>query len=254
MGGYGSGRRGPRPGAAPLVEATPRLDVGALRPSGLRLDAPGDDPPALALDVAGASYAARLDAGRVTLPDVGPIGAADALEVYQLDAADAPAGPGARVPLTWYRVGYGWRPVFVCRDCGRRARHVYAPMWTCRRCAGLAYRSTRLEDWQRLGIRARRAAAALRWPLAWRCNNGALADAPDVLPRPAGMPGRVYLRRLIVWRAARRDYGAAFALELSRGWPPPVYGMRAAARSSARRRRAAITDARDAGGRRLARW
>jgi len=250
MGGYLSGRRGRRPGAAPLVEATPRLDVGGFRLSGLRLDAPGDDPPTAAVDLAGASYAARLDAARVTSPGAGPIGAAVALDVYRLDDDDAPAGPPWRVPLAWYRVGYGWRPAFVCRDCGRRVRHVYAPRWTCRRCARLTYASTRQPDYQRAERRARRAAAALRWPLAWRCDRGALAAAPVALPRPYGMRWRTWGRRLDEWGDALAAYRVALDVELLRGWPPPLLGGPAL---SAPQRRAMLADARATFGRRLAR-
>lgn len=252
MGGYLSGRRGRRPGAAPLVEATPRLDVGGFRLSGLRLDAPGDDPPTLARGKAGAGdgYGIRLDAARSTSPDDGPIGAAVAVEVYLLDADDAPAGPRVRVPLTWYRVGYGWRPVFVCRECGRRARHVYAPRWTCRRCARLAYLSTRQPDYERAERRARRAAAALGWPLAWRCDRGTLAAAPAALPRPYGMRWRTWQHRLDVWADALAAYRVALDVELLRGWPPPLLGGPAL---SPARRAAMLADARATFGRRLAR-
>lgn len=253
MGGYRSGRRGPRSGAAALADAAPRLDVDGFARVGRPLAGPDRDAVASLTTLAGRlvyALAAR-PVGCLEAGDDGPPGAAAALEVGPMGDDGAPVCP-AVVALDWRRVGYGWRPFVVCPDCGGRCRLLYAPAWRCRRCARLAYRSTRLDDCARLSYRARRAADALGTGDAWTCSNAALAGAPDVLRRPAGMHRRAYLRRLAAWRRARSAFALALALELGRGWPSYLAG--AALSSSGRSRAADVRRARAAAGCRVARW
>lgn len=252
MGGYGSGRRGPRPGAAALADDTPRLDVDAFARAGLPLGGPTRDVVASLMTRGGrpVHVLAALPVGCIGADDDGPTGGAVALEVGPIDDDGRPAAGSVVVALEWCRVGYGWRAFAVCPDCGGRARLLYAPAWRCRCCARLAYRSTRLDDCDRLAYRARRAADALDAADAWTCTNAALADAPDVLRRPSGMHRRVYLRRLAAWRSARAAFALALALELGRGWPRTFAG----AALSGRSRAADVRTARAAAGCRVARW
>jgi len=259
MGGYGSGNRTPRRTRG-LTDDRLRLDVGAFRRAGQRLDGLEDARPACLRMTAGAVvYTWCADEPLPASSVTGPPGGASVCLTGRKGDDCAPR----RVPIEWRRVGYGWRPWWLCPACGRRARILYGPTpadagagwagrWTCRGCAALAYRSTRQPDYLRLAYRARRAAAALGARDAWTCNNGELYDGADVLRRPTGMQRRTYARRLEAWQAARRDYRAAFAVELGRGWPPwPGMG---ATRRRLEAARGAILDAnRAAGGRRLAR-
>ena len=64
-----------------------------------------------------------------------------------------PTGEGRKQSIRLERVqrGWYWDWLFRCpTDCGRRARKLYAlPKWmvfSCRRCAGLSYRSTQQHD------------------------------------------------------------------------------------------------------------
>lgn len=275
MGGYGSGRRGPRPDARPVVEHALRLDVDAFRRAGVPLAAPlepGADGRRASLtiaatlsgrDIGGRWLAAPLWPADLDAADDGaglagldaPDGAAVAVDLARLDADGAPIAPLYRVGLEWRRVGYGWRPFFACPWCDALARFAYCTgrgLWTCRDCAGLAYRSTRQADYARHESTLRRAAAALGARDAWTCDRGALYGAPDVLRRPLGMRAATYRRRLERYQDARATFCAAFALELARGWGCRALGPCRAPGSDAARRDA-LTVWRANGGRRLAR-
>lgn len=273
MGGYGSGRRGPRPDARPVVEHALRLDVDAFRRAGLPLAAQPEDAERRAALTFAATLGGR-DIGRwIAAPlwpsdlddadDDGanldaPDGAAHAVDLAALDADGMPVAPLYRVGLEWRRVGYGWRPFFACPWCDAPARFLYSagpdgpPLWTCRACAGLAYRSTRQADFERHEGAMRRAAAALGAADAWTCDRGALYGAPDVLRRPLGMRLATYRRRLERYQDARLTFRAALALELSRGWARRALGPLRSPGSEAARRRA-LADWQASGGRRLAR-
>lgn len=214
MGGYSSGRRGRRADARDLVEDAPRLDVHAAAIA-LQLAAP--DGYRVTIGARGRRWTLAACA---ELDDDGPPGAACACTFDDADDIGATSG---RVELAWIRVGYGWRCYWRCPTCAARVRHVYAPtgragLWTCRRCARLAYLSTRRPVHARAERRARLAAADLGAAWAWTCTAEALANAPDVLPRPPGMKRRaVYLPRLARWMVARQRFAAALAAELARG-------------------------------------
>lgn len=211
MGGSGSGDW---QDGRPLTIHRLALDVRQLRRAGLVLAAH----PTRAGHV---SISARDSAARggvcVTVRPVWPLG-----DVHSARGADGPPGAAAachvhsgadrppyRVALTWRRVGYGWRPFWRCPLCDRAASILYgadgwtlAPRaWACRRCAGLAYRSTLLDAEQRADAALRRALAALGATTGdgWAVVNLRKAYTP---PRPPGMRGATYVRRLAAYRAA----------------------------------------------------
>lgn len=253
MGGYGSGRW-TRYGTRPTTGERVRLDIDELRRQGLDLaDVGPGDRARVELTAAGARWTWRPRSPRA-LPD-GPEHAARVVDVRLDDD-----GPALTVPLSWARVGYGWRPFWRCPACARRARILYAaprqiigaaPRWTCRTCAGLAYQSTRLDDVERLTVRARRAAAAAGVRNAWRLSR---LDLGAAMPpwRPCGMHRRTYARRLAAWCEARDAMDAALMAELGRGWPSSFVG-RGPAASLRRARGAMLAEARAVYGRRVGR-
>lgn len=252
MGGYGSGRY-TRGASRPLTCERARLDVDELRRAGLDL---ADCRPGafvrVELAAAGARWTWRPFAPHA-IPD-GPERAASAVAVRRDDD-----GPALTVDVAWSRVGYGWRPLWRCPECDRRARILYAaprqiiggpPWWTCRTCAGLAYESTRLDDLERLTVRARRAAAAVGIASAWRLSR---LDLGAAWPRwrPCGMHRRTFARRLAAWREARDTMDAALMAALT-PWPAALIGAGAAA-GFRRSRAALLSEAREAYGRRVGR-
>lgn len=89
-------------------------------------------------------------------------------------ATGAETGPGG-VRLSWSPCHYGGsRPWFVCptRECGRRVRKLYAAGTSlhCRTCLGLAYRTQRMNQEDRLRHRARKR----RWAIGNQDPGGTL--------------------------------------------------------------------------------
>ena len=115
MGGYGSGRHGRRPNARALTDDRQRLDVCALRRAGWRREAGegDDDGAAIVLRVEGApAYTCRPVEPGAAL-EGGPAAPAGACAIGRLEGA----APPVRVAIDWRRVGYGWRPWWICPRC-----------------------------------------------------------------------------------------------------------------------------------------
>ena len=60
-------------------------------------------------------------------------------------------------PLSWYRTGYGYRPLFVC-SCQRRVIRLYLRFGSlsCRRCANIVYASQACSPQKRPALQATR--------------------------------------------------------------------------------------------------
>jgi hypothetical protein len=110
----------------------------------------------------------------------------------------------------WRPAHYGGRYLmFLCPECGRPARVLYARyfsdrIWffSCRRCAGITYQSTMGHQWDR----SARYIEKLRARLRWRAN--------DTMPiKPPGMHERTYQRILgmLACHEAIRKQGASYA-------------------------------------------
>lgn len=93
----------------------------------------------------------------------------------------------------------GERPWFLCPECGNRVANLYlcgSP--ACRKCHGLVYRTQRISELARLGMRVRK--LELRWA------NG----APSwYLQRPKGMQWTTWERRLATYIRARQSLDEA---------------------------------------------
>lgn len=211
MGGYGSGNRDRRWRAHDVTGERFRLDVAAFKRGGMRIDDIGGRHPWLTMTAGAIVYEWRPVEPGAAL-EGGPVRPAGACLVRRLDVAHAPT---LRLPIEWRRVGYGWRPFWRCRSCGELARIVYGPApsvaaampaarlaWCCRRCARVAYVSTRRTAKERAETRVLKAAAALGVTYA----GGSLWDIPTHPPRPSGMHWRTYLRRLEALDAAQRAH------------------------------------------------
>jgi hypothetical protein len=109
----------------------------------------------------------------------------------------------------WRRAHYGGRYLmFLCPECGRPARVLYARcfserIWffTCRQCAGITYQSTIGHRWDRSARRVEKLRARLEW------------QAGGTLPiRPRGMHTRTYQRILgmLGYHEAVRKQGASY--------------------------------------------
>ena len=216
MGGSGSGDW---QDGRPLTSSRLALDVRQLRRAGLPLAAqPTRAGRVEILSRGGPDRGGPLGSIAPVWPAAGafepggPPGAAVACHVHS--GADRPP---YRVALTWRRVGYGWRPFWHCPRCDRAASILYgadgwtlAPRaWACRRCAGLAYRSTRQDTEQRADSALRRALAALG---ATTGDGWAVVNVRDSYtpPRPPGMRRRTYARRLAAYRRAYDAAGDAW--------------------------------------------
>ena len=221
MGGYGSGNHGRRWRAHDVTVERLRLDVGTFKRGGMRLDDIGGRRPWLTMTSGDVVYEWRPVEPGAAL-EGGPVAPAAACLVQRLEVDDAPA---LRLPIEWRRVGYGWRPFWRCRSCGELARIVYGPApavaaampaarlaWCCRRCAHVAYESTRRTAKERADARVLNAAAAL----GVRYAGGSLWDIPKRPPRPSGMHWSTYQRRLDALDAAQRAQIDATWIELAR--------------------------------------
>ena len=241
MGGYGSGNQRQRD-ARPLTVERIRLDVGAFRRHGLPLDVVEPGRRALSVTMRGGALYTWRAVEPLAALEGGPLAPAGACLV-RLEGA----GPPLRVPLDWRRVGYGWRPWWICPTCDARARILYgptaaaaasstgrAPLWTCRTCAALAYESTRQPDRVRARIRETRAAAAAGLTEAKQAAmhnafNPAAARLPVDVRRPPRMRLRTWLRRLDAWQHARAIDELTMLAEFGRGWPLSFGGAEFAA-------------------------
>lgn len=99
--------------------------------------------------------------------------------------------------VTWTPCNYGgWRPWFVCPDCGQRVALLYVPGLVCRKCAGLAYRTQREDARMRAWTRVERLREGLE----------ALGIDPEhPSPRPPrGMRSKRYARVLKRFSDARQ--------------------------------------------------
>ena len=110
----------------------------------------------------------------------------------------------------WRKAHYGGRYLmFLCSECGRPARVLYARyfsdrIWffTCRNCAGITYQSTMGHRWDRSARRVEKLRARLGWQ----------AGGTEPL-RPRGMHKRTYQRILgmLAYHEAIRKQGASYA-------------------------------------------
>ena len=99
--------------------------------------------------------------------------------------------------------------MFLCSECGRSARVLYARcenphhIWcfACRTCAGITYQSTMGHRWDRAARRVEK----LRVRLHWRANG-------TVPIKPPGMHERTYQRILgmLAYHEAIRKQGASY--------------------------------------------
>jgi hypothetical protein len=110
------------------------------------------------------------------------------------------------------RANYGGRRLmFLCGECGRSARVLYARfenhhyrIWffACRKCVGITYQSTMGHRWDRSARRIEKLRARLRW------------RAYDTVPiKPRGMHEKTYQRILgmLAYHEAIRKQGASSA-------------------------------------------
>lgn len=97
-------------------------------------------------------------------------------------------------PLDWQPVSLGgFRPWFLCPQCGKRCRYLYVlnKVWGCRRCSGLGYLSERLSGGDRMEYFNR-----VQKPLFYK-RMGAVPQVspkghPVIPPCPDGMDPIVY--------------------------------------------------------------
>jgi len=89
----------------------------------------------------------------------------------------------------WRKAHFGGRHlVFICPECNREARVLYARyasqrIWffSCRKCAGITYQSTMGHRWDRSARRVEKLRARLKW------------DADGTVPiKPRGMHKQTY--------------------------------------------------------------
>jgi hypothetical protein len=110
----------------------------------------------------------------------------------------------------WRQAHYGGRYLmFLCSECGRSARVLYAwyfsdRIWffRCRRCAGITYQSTIGHRWDRSARQVEKLRARLQW------------SADGTVPiKPRGMHERTYQRNLglLAYHEAIRKQGASYA-------------------------------------------
>jgi hypothetical protein len=110
----------------------------------------------------------------------------------------------------WRRAHYGGRYLmFLCSECGRSARVLYARYFSdriwffaCCKCAGLTYQSTMGHRWDRSARRIEKLRARLQW-----------RDNGTEPIRPRGMHERTYQRILgtLAYHEAVRKQGASYA-------------------------------------------
>jgi hypothetical protein len=110
----------------------------------------------------------------------------------------------------WRKAHYGGRYLmFLCPECDRSARVLYARyfydricFFNCSQCAGITYQSTMGHRWDRSARRVEK----LRVRLRWRAN--------DTVPiKPRGMHERTYQQILgtLAYHEAIRKQGASYA-------------------------------------------
>jgi hypothetical protein len=99
--------------------------------------------------------------------------------------------------------------VFLCSECHRSARVLYAPyvndrisLFSCRKCAGITYQSTMGHRWDRSARRVEKLRLRLEW-----------GERGTVPVRPRGMHEKTYQRilRELAYHEAVRDQGASYA-------------------------------------------
>jgi hypothetical protein len=132
---------------------------------------------------------------------------ADAVVLIMFTARSERQSVEQRVPLVWTRCHLGGRrPWFLCA-CGRRVAKLYgAPVFACRQCCGLAYRSQQEIPRHRAILRAQRLKMRL----------GGSANLSEPLPgRPRGMHRWTY-RRLLARAMAAQERSVALELEYMR--------------------------------------
>ncbi len=110
----------------------------------------------------------------------------------------------------WRKAHFGGRHLmFTCPQCNREARVLYARyandrIWffSCRKCAGITYRSTMGHRWDRSARHVEKLRARLKW--------GAHGTAPI---KPRGMHERTYQRilGLLAYHEAIRSQGSSYA-------------------------------------------
>ena len=109
----------------------------------------------------------------------------------------------------WQKAHYGGRYlIFLCSECSRSARVLYARYFSdriwcfaCRRCAGITYQSTMGHRWDRSARRLVKLRARLQW------------SANGTVPiKPRGMHERTYQRilGLLAYHEAIRKQGASY--------------------------------------------
>ena len=123
---------------APLVEDTPQLNVTVFGP-------------ALRNDQATGVFRCTNPRGELDAEFVFALGPVSESGTRRLEIEPTSGGRKQSVHLERARLGWHVRWLFKCpSDCGRRARKLFAlPRWmtfTCRRCAGLTYKSAQQHD------------------------------------------------------------------------------------------------------------
>lgn len=189
--GFGRGRW-KRKGVKPLVESAPVLDVRQLLRAG------------------------ALAPGTISFISTGETRLMATAEPSRL-VFRYPGGHTDAIPLKWVPCGLGGqRPVAHCPGCGRGAIKFYLVQsrFRCRRCHGLQYLTTRLDDMTSARVRLGRA----RQKLGEDGLSGFLEPAPE---RPAGMWVRKYLNLLNRFDDAQEIAMVEMARRLER-----IVGMR----------------------------
>src|SRR5262245_24536931 len=194
MGGRGSGGHNSR-GKLRDVQCA-RLDVHELAREGtLELGSSGRLVGTISFEVEGGPDALRL-----------------ILEFRRKSASDP-----VRQTITcyWQNARYGGRHLmFLCSQCHRSARVLYAPydahcheisFFMCRTCVGLTYQSTMGHRWDRSARRVEKLRAQLKW------------SAGGIPDKPRGMHKNTYQRILgvIADHEAVRNQGTGYARKSS---------------------------------------
>ena len=180
MGGWGSGPRG---GSAPLVESLSKIDLAELERRGLNV--PGDQ-------ISVASALVELTRTGLRL-------------YYWASEADY---TNQLVPFVYTAAQFGGRRRWLsCPRCGRRCRVIYHHVrrYRCRKCFGLAYRSTQQSWHERVLDQADK--LALRIAGA----NGALYDRDDFPDKPKRMRWTTYWRLEEKYYRYMEAWGTGFA-------------------------------------------
>ena len=144
--------------------------------------------------------------------DGGPDGRRLVLEYPRKSASGMPLEPLRQtICCSWRKAHYGGRyPVFLCSECHRPARVLYAryraqyhEIWffTCRRCAGITYQSSMGHRWDRSARQVEKLRARLRW-----------VSGGTIPVKPRGMHQQTYQRilKMIQRHEAARKQGAGY--------------------------------------------